>query len=57
MDFGRSSSQGAKMSFAFLQDLGVITIINFVVVFSVTIGILYTIDKIKEKFGKDDKGK
>ena len=40
------------MSFAFLQDLGVITIINFVVVFSTTIGILYTIDKIKEKFGK-----
>jgi len=45
------------MSFAFLEDLMVVTIINFVIVFSTTIGILYTIDKVKEKFGKDDKGK
>lgn len=40
------------MSFAFLEDLMIVTIINFVAVFSTTILILYTIDKIKEKFGK-----
>ena len=45
------------MSFAFLEDLMVVTIINFVIVFSTTIGILYTIDKVKEKFDKDNKGK
>jgi len=45
------------MSFAFLEDLMVVTIINFVIVFSTTIGILYTIDKVKEKFGKDKEGK
>ena len=42
------------MSFAFLQDLVVITVINFVVVFSTTIAILYTVDKIKERFKKKD---
>ena len=45
------------MSFEFLHDLGIITIINFVVVFSTTIGILYATDKIKEKYGKKDKDK
>ncbi len=45
------------MSFAFLQDLAVITIINFVVVFTFTLTCLYLYDKIKEKFGKNDKGK
>jgi len=43
------------MSFAFLQDLMVITIINFIVVFSSTIVILYSVDKLKEKYGKKDK--
>ena len=43
------------MSFAFLQDLIVVTIINFVVVFSSTIAILYSVDKLKEKYGKKDK--
>ena len=42
----------ALVSFAFLEDLMIVTIINFVAVFSTTILILYTIDKIKEKFGK-----
>ena len=45
------------MSFAFLQDLIVITIVNFIVVFSTTIMVLYSVDKIKEKFRKNDKGK
>lgn len=45
------------MSFEFFHHLGVITVINFVVVFSTTIGILYLIDKIKEKFGKKDEDK
>jgi len=45
------------MSFEFFHHLGVITVINFVVVFSTTIGILYSIDKIKEKFGKKDEDK
>ena len=43
------------MSFAFLEDLIVVTIINFVVVFSSTIAILYSVDKLKEKYGKKDK--
>ena len=43
------------MSFAFLEDLLVVTIINFVVVFSSTIAILYSVDKLKEKYGKKDK--
>ena len=55
MDFRRSSSQGGKISFAFLEDLLVVTIINFVVVFSSTIAILYSVDKLKEKYGKKDK--
>ena len=42
------------MNFAFLQDLVVITVINFVVVFSTTIAILYAVDKIKERFKKKD---
>ena len=45
------------MSFEFFHSLGVISIINFVVVFSTTIGILYSIDKFKEKFGKKDEDK
>lgn len=36
-----------------ITSLMVVTIINFVVVTSVTIGILYTIDKIKEKKTKE----
>lgn len=45
------------MSFEFMHDLGIITIINFVVVFTTTIGILYATDKIKEKFSKKDRDK
>ena len=45
------------MSFAFLEDLMVITVINFVVVFTFTLTCLYLYDKIKEKFGNNDKGK
>jgi len=41
------------MSFAFLGDLMIVTAINFVVVSSITIGILYTIDKIKSKKDKE----
>ena len=37
-----------------LQSLMVVTIINFIVVTGATIGILYTIDKIKEKKEKDE---
>ena len=37
-----------------LQSLMIVTIINFIVVTGATIGILYTIDKIKEKKGKDE---
>jgi len=32
----------------------IVTIINFIVVTGATIGILYTIDKIKEKKEKDE---
>jgi uncharacterized membrane protein len=39
--------------FSALQSLMVVTIINFIVVTGATIGILYTIDKIKEKKEKD----
>ena len=42
------------MSFAFLQDLAVITVINFVVVFTFTLTCLYLYDKIKEKINKKD---
>jgi len=37
-----------------LQSLMIVTIINFIVVTGATIGILYTIDKIKEKKEKDE---
>lgn len=37
-----------------LTSLMVVTVINFVVVSGVTIGILYTIDKIKEKKKKKE---
>mgnify|MGYP000420386202 FL=1 len=37
-----------------LTSLMVVTVINFVVVTGATIGILYTIDKIKEKKEKDE---
>tara|TARA_R110002110_G_scaffold68008_1_gene184518 strand:- start:297 stop:443 length:147 start_codon:yes stop_codon:yes gene_type:complete len=36
-----------------LTSLMVVTVINFVVVTGATIGILYTIDKIKEKKKKE----
>ena len=37
-----------------LQSLLVVTVINFVVVTTATIGILYTIDKIKERKKKEE---
>jgi hypothetical protein len=45
------------MIYETLHNLGVITIINFIVVFSFTLTCLYLYDKIKEKFGKKDKDK
>ena len=41
------------MSLAFLGPLMIVTAINFVLVFSTTIGILYAIDKIKSKKDKE----
>ena len=38
---------------AALQSLLVVTVINFVVVTGATIGILYTVDKIKERKEKE----
>ena len=37
-----------------LQSLLVVTVINFIVVTAATIGILYTVDKIKERKKKED---
>jgi len=37
-----------------LQSLMIVTIINFIVVTGATIGILYTIDKVKEKKDKKE---
>tara|TARA_Y100001973_G_C5207916_1_gene343024 strand:+ start:1437 stop:1562 length:126 start_codon:yes stop_codon:yes gene_type:complete len=41
------------MNFEFLQDLIAVTIINFFIVFPATVGVLYLIDKVKEKRKKD----
>ena len=38
-----------------LQSLLVVTVINFVVVTAATIGILYTIDKLRERKVKEEK--
>ena len=40
--------------FEALSNLMVVTAINFVVVTAATIGILYTIDRIKEKKDKEE---
>tara|TARA_Y100001938_G_C8066074_1_gene420247 strand:- start:690 stop:812 length:123 start_codon:yes stop_codon:yes gene_type:complete len=37
------------MSLAFLGDLMIITVINFVIVTGITFGVLYTIDKFSNK--------
>ena len=42
------------MSFEFVEHLVTITIVNFVVVFPMTIGILYLKDKITEKYFNKD---
>lgn len=37
------------MSLAFLGDLMIVSVINFIVVTGITFGVLYTIDKINDK--------
>lgn len=40
---------GENMSLAFLGDLMIVSVINFIVVTGITFGVLYTIDKINDK--------